>query len=514
MSQSDLPWELEHEWLLHETVLDGLPGDGLPAFFCECVRECVDVSRVRDAWAPHADADEPPHFVSMMIALLVHAYSDGTFSSRAIARDCWRRLDLLSITGAHPVEFEQVRSFRELTLQVLAHALLDVLRACRAAGLSVGELADGEDDDERTAVGFGNDQPLANEIARWVKAARAADALEDELYGPDGDRKESPRWVATMGGRKERIAAAISERLAREQAMAALADDPDEEPPPKPPKTRGGRKKTGSRQPVPPPAPIEMDDAEEDDATDALLARAARAAKAITSTPPSNDPDRKPRRRAHSRGTTDVIAAMVDEPKEERSRNRLPSSGIRRPMPRSKPVKVAPVAAAPALPPEPKARRSGPPPVPDERVSAAETPAAAVSTGAAAALSTLRKVKRPEDRVRLLEVMVAAALADGKMTSVEERRLEQSMRFLRVDDETKRALKKMMMRTGNIPLPTVDEIPDYDVRLHCFEQATRMVLVDGPPNKDEMVFLKVLAQEFELDATDARDALKRVNESP
>ncbi|TNF22661.1 MAG: TerB family tellurite resistance protein, partial [Deltaproteobacteria bacterium] len=121
-------------------------------------------------------------------------------------------------------------------------------------------------------------------------------------------------------------------------------------------------------------------------------------------------------------------------------------------------------------------------------------------------------VNRPEaERLRLVETVIATAMADGNLAKIEERRIDQLVRILRLDSRSRQQIYATM-RAGVMPeLPTADELPDYDIRLHVFEQAAVMALADGVVHPDEQRHLRELAMLLELDIEDAKHALRRAN---
>ena len=219
------------------------------------------------------------------------------------------------------------------------------------------------------------------------------------------------------------------------------------------------------------------------------------------------DEDKRPLIRAHSRNSTDIIEAYPgqetepweEEPEPEpepepppRPRERVSARQARG----GAAAEVAPAAPAPAPP-----AQAAPAP------AAAEGPAS--STGAAAAVEIIRHVKDPEDRLRLVEVALGAAVADGDVTPAEQRRIQALVRFLRFDEAQKARLVKLM-RTGQAPpMPNADDVPDYEVRVFIFEQAATMALVDGRPNERELAYLREVAQAFELTPGDVKAAIAR-----
>ncbi len=87
---------------------------------------------------------------------------------------------------------------------------------------------------------------LAAEVDRWLKAAEAADAEEDKLYGSRrGD--EMPDWVADKQKRLAKIREAKAELEAEAKAAAAEAERPG--------RGRGRRRRGGKKNgktPAPP----------------------------------------------------------------------------------------------------------------------------------------------------------------------------------------------------------------------------------------------------------------------
>jgi len=236
--------------------------------------------------------------------------------------------------------------------------------------------------------------------------------------------------------------------------------------------------------------------------------RLRAAIEALTDPSRKHEPeeDKKPLIRAHSRNSTDIIEAYPsteldeweeEEPEPEPEPEPLPPPPRPRPSARQ-PRGGAVVEAAPAPAP-------APPPAAEREAAAPAT----ASTGAAAAVEIIRHVKDPEDRLRLVEVALGAAVSDGDVTPLEQRRIQALVRFLRFDETQKARLVKMM-RSGQVaPLPTLDDVPDYEVRVFIFEQAATMALVDGRPNERELGYLREVAQAFEISPSDVKAAIAR-----
>jgi hypothetical protein len=175
----------------------------------------------------------------MMTALLLYAYCCGIYSSRRIAKACIERVDFMMIVALDPPDFRTISDFRKRHLAALAGLFVQVLRLAETAGLvKLGHVAlDGTkikaNASKHKAMSYEGmkrrEAELQAEVNRWLAAAEAADAEEDELYG-DKRGDELPDWVADKAKRLAKIreakaaleadakAAAAAEARARRQA--------------------------------------------------------------------------------------------------------------------------------------------------------------------------------------------------------------------------------------------------------------------------------------------------------
>ena len=82
MSKTFRPWDVEQRVLLsvHELV----PAGHLAHFVRDTVREDLDLSRIMETYTE--ERGYPPYHPTMMVALLLYAYSRGVYSSRKIAQ--------------------------------------------------------------------------------------------------------------------------------------------------------------------------------------------------------------------------------------------------------------------------------------------------------------------------------------------------------------------------------------------------------------------------------------------
>jgi hypothetical protein len=194
----------------------------------------------------------------MMTALLLHGYASGIYSSRRIARAAVERADFMMIVAGAPPDFRTISEFRKRHLKALAGLFVQVLKLAEKAGLvKLGHVAlDGTkikaNASKHKAMSYERmkkrEAELAAEVERWLKAAAAADAEEDKLYGSKrGD--ELPDWVADKQKRLEKIRQAKAELEA--EAKAAAEEEKRRRAEAEERRIAEGRKKSG-KTPAPP----------------------------------------------------------------------------------------------------------------------------------------------------------------------------------------------------------------------------------------------------------------------
>jgi hypothetical protein len=194
----------------------------------------------------------------MMTAVLLHGYASGIYSSRRIARAAVERADFMMIVAGDPPDFRTISEFRRRHLKALAGLFVQVLKLAEKAGLvKLGHVAlDGTkikaNASKHKAMSYERmkkrEAELQAEVERWLRAAEAADAEEDKLYG-DKRGDEMPDWVADKEKRLAKIRAAKAELEA--EAKAAAAEEMQRREEAEEQRKKEGRKKTG-KTPAPP----------------------------------------------------------------------------------------------------------------------------------------------------------------------------------------------------------------------------------------------------------------------
>lgn len=216
MSKTFRPWDVEQQWLLPPSVRDLVPAGHLAHFVRDTVRDELDLSAIHSAYDEERGA--PPYHPTMMVALLLYAYSRGVYSSRRIAQGCQERVDFMAVTAMNRPDHRTIATFRRRHLKALGALFVQVLKLCRKAGLvQLGHVAlDGTKVQANAslhkAMSYKRmreaEAKLAAEVAAWFAKAEATDTAEDAAHGPDRRGDEMPDWVANKAARLERLRAA------------------------------------------------------------------------------------------------------------------------------------------------------------------------------------------------------------------------------------------------------------------------------------------------------------------
>src|SRR5260370_40094592 len=152
----------------------------------------------------------------MMVALLLHGYASGLYSSRRIAKACRERNDFVMIVALDPPDFRTISDFRKRHLKALGALFLQVLKLCEAAGLvKLGHVAlDGTkikaNASKHKAMGYERmkkrEAELKAEVARMLAPAEAAHAEEGKPCGKDKRGDDRRDWTGDRQPRQAKMA--------------------------------------------------------------------------------------------------------------------------------------------------------------------------------------------------------------------------------------------------------------------------------------------------------------------
>lgn len=256
MSKDFRLWKIDEAQLLPPSVQDYVPKDHLSRLIVSLVRESLDLSEITGSY--RSGLGQPPFDPRMMTGLLLHGYASGIYSSRRIAKAAVERADFMMIVAGDAPDFRTISEFRKRHLKALAGLFVQVLKLAEKAGLvKLGHVAlDGTkikaNASKHKAMSYERmkkrEAELEAEVERWLKAAEAADAEEDRLYG-DKRGDEMPDWVADKQKRLAKIREAKAELEA--EAKAAAEEERRRRAQAEEQRIAEGRKKSG-KTPAPP----------------------------------------------------------------------------------------------------------------------------------------------------------------------------------------------------------------------------------------------------------------------
>src|SRR5450432_2223961 len=170
---------------------EALPEDDLVFFLLDTI-PLLDLTAFHRHYADETRG-QPPFDVTMMVILLVYAYSVGVCSSRKIAAACERNLAFRAIVGNAPPDFRTISDFRKIHLAAMKPLFLEVLRLAGEMGLvKLGNLSTdgtkiGANASRHKAMSYGymkkDIERLEAEIDQLLKQAEQIDAEQDAAHG-------------------------------------------------------------------------------------------------------------------------------------------------------------------------------------------------------------------------------------------------------------------------------------------------------------------------------------------
>ena len=210
---------------------EALPEDDLVFFLLDTIAQ-LDLSAFHQHYAGETRG-QPPFDVTMMVVLLVYAYSVGVRSSRKIAAACERNLAFRAIVGKTPPDFRTISDFRKIHLAAFRPLFLEVLRLAGELGLvKLGNLSTdgtkmGANASRHKAMSYGymnkDIERLQAEIDELLKQAEQIDAEQDAALGS----RRGDELPDELKRREDRLAK-IREAKARLEAEARVKADAEQ----------------------------------------------------------------------------------------------------------------------------------------------------------------------------------------------------------------------------------------------------------------------------------------------
>ncbi len=219
---SFIPFNRDQAFLMPPDLKSWLPEDDVAHFVVAAV-ERVPLGAFE---VPGRTGGKPQYHPRLMLALLIHCYANGIFSSRRIERATYRDVAVRFVAANLHPDHDTVATFRRTNTAAIEAAFLHVLLLAREAGLlRLGTVSiDGTkiDADASKIRSVRYDRAtalrvrLAADIAAMTIQAEAADAADQDLQA-------LPAELARRGALKAKLDAACIRMEAEARAHAEAA---------------------------------------------------------------------------------------------------------------------------------------------------------------------------------------------------------------------------------------------------------------------------------------------------
>ena len=179
--------ERRQSFLLPPDMRDWLPEDDIVHLILDAVA-LMDLAAF-EAAHKLGGAGQAPFAPSMLLSVLIYAYSHGVRSSRAIERLCGRDAGYRFIVGEHVPDHTVIARFRRRHVEQLEAVFVRVLEMCRDAGLIRLGLVVLDGTKVKANASLEANRSAATidqQVACMVAGAESTDRREDRLFGPAG----------------------------------------------------------------------------------------------------------------------------------------------------------------------------------------------------------------------------------------------------------------------------------------------------------------------------------------
>jgi transposase len=199
------------------------------------VNEVVDTMDLSPLLAKYEGGGAPAYHPTMMLKVIIYAYSREIYSSRRIAQELKTDTAFMFLSGLQCPDFRTICLFRSEHADVLPNLFVEVVRLCASLGMvGLGHIAfDGTKLKANASVKQTRDKEgLEKEIERikeqmrqMIESSAKIDELEDLIH-PDGDGSEIAAELRKKEYRLRKLQEA-KEVLEREKLEKVNITEPD-----------------------------------------------------------------------------------------------------------------------------------------------------------------------------------------------------------------------------------------------------------------------------------------------
>ena len=198
------------------------------------INEVVDTLDLLPLLSRYEGGGAPAYHPTMMLKVIVYAYSLGIYSSRRIVQELKTDTAFMFLSGLQVPDFGTICLFRVQNAAILPELFVEVVRLCASLGMvGLGHIAfDGTKLKANASLRQSRDRDgLEKEIERikeavrqMIEASSQIDEIEDKEY-PDGDGSEIVKELRKKEYRLQKLQEA-REALHREKLERVNVTDP------------------------------------------------------------------------------------------------------------------------------------------------------------------------------------------------------------------------------------------------------------------------------------------------
>jgi len=186
------------------------------------INDIVDTMELSPLLVKYEGGGAPAYHPTMMLKVIVYAYSQSIYSSRKIAQELKTNTAFMFLSGLQTPDFRTICLFRAQNADVLPELFVEAVRLCASLGMiGLGHIAfDGTKLKANASV-----ERIKEEMRQMIQASAQIDEIEDLKY-PNGDGSEIKEELRKKEYRLKKLQEA-REVLEKEKLEKVNVTEPD-----------------------------------------------------------------------------------------------------------------------------------------------------------------------------------------------------------------------------------------------------------------------------------------------
>ena len=221
----------DQNFLLPPSLDEFVPGD----HEVRIINDVVDTLDLSPLLSRYEGGGAPAYHPSMILKVIIYAYSLGIYSSRRIAQELKTDTAFMFLSGLQAPDFRTICLFRTQHAAILPDLFVEVVRLCASLGMvGLGHIAfDGTKLKANAALRQSRDrdsldkeiETIKEQVRQMIEASTRIDESEEQEH-PDGDGSEMAKELRKKEYRLKKLNEA-RETLQREKLKRVNITDPE-----------------------------------------------------------------------------------------------------------------------------------------------------------------------------------------------------------------------------------------------------------------------------------------------